>query len=107
MSETANAEINAGYEVGARQVRVWVGNVELRLENQWAELLEPRRGRPLDLDLLRAGGAWDELAARLDLRAGVLGFQLSLTGRFGGSRGEQRVRRAAADARAVLDRLRS
>lgn len=105
MTDQASATIDTGYELGPDQLRVWLGNYEVRLENQWAALLSAKKSRAVDLDLVRLGGDWDPLAARLDLRAGVFGFEVAVTGRFGGSRGERRVRQAAADAREVIDRL--
>jgi len=105
MTERVMDSIDTGYELSAERLRLWLGNYEIRFENQWAAVLfAPRRGSR-GLDLLRVGGEYDDVAARVDLYAGLLGFELALTGRFAASRGKQRVRQAAADAKAVLDRM--
>lgn len=104
MAPGSKAEIDAGYELSTDRLRVWVGNLELRVDNQWASLLSRKARRAVDIDLVRFGGGYDGIASRVDLHVGALGLQLGVTGRFG-TRGEQRVRQAAAEAAAVIGRL--
>ena len=82
MRET-NESVDGGYEVSSRRLRAWLGPVELRLDNQWAELLQPAPRGAIVIDLPKLCCAY----------------------RTGGTRGRERVRRAAAEAAAVAGRL--
>lgn len=105
MPTETHGEIDAGYELAAQHVRAWVGGIEVRLESQWQGLLPQESFKMRPFDLIRLGGEYDSVAARLDLYAGLFGVRFGVTRRFAASRGGQRVRQAARDAATAMNRM--
>ena len=101
----ANESIAAGYELSPTRLRAWLGDVEVRLENQWAGLLQPAPRGAIGIDLLQLGCHYDDRGGRLDARAAIFGAHLAVSYRTGSGPSRERVRRAAADAAAVAGRL--